>query len=122
MEQKTIHFTECDDLQITSHLKEENLPQILQDLLSVAHTTEQKDMLMFDLLPDTQPTEVGIVSGSLQQKQFYDSLPQSFSRTDADSLANTLGMSLKSTDRWLTEWTKCSKLQRVAHGQYEKVS
>ena len=50
MEQKTIHFTECDDLQITSHLNLEALPQILQDLLSVAHTTEQKDMLLMSSL------------------------------------------------------------------------
>ena len=50
MEQKTIHLTECDDLQITSHLNVEALPQILQDLLSVAHTTEQKDMLLMSSL------------------------------------------------------------------------
>lgn len=50
MEQKTIHLTECDDLQITSHLNVEALPQFLQDLLSVAHTTEQKDMLLMSSL------------------------------------------------------------------------
>ncbi|MCQ2313108.1 MAG: DUF3987 domain-containing protein [Paludibacteraceae bacterium] len=50
MVQNSIHFTECDDLQITSHLNMEALPQILQDLLSVAHTTEQKDMLLMSSL------------------------------------------------------------------------
>ena len=34
MEQNNIHLTECDDLQITSHLNVEALPQFLQDLLS----------------------------------------------------------------------------------------
>ena len=105
MEQKTIHFTECDDLQITSHLNMEALPQLLQDLL-----------------PDTKPTELTTISGSLQQKQFYDSLPQSFSRTDADGLANTLGVSARTVDRWLTNWTQQSMLQRVKQGEYSKVS
>ncbi len=50
MLQKNIHLTECDDLQITSHLNVEALPQFLQDLLSVAHTTEQKDMLLMSSL------------------------------------------------------------------------
>ena len=50
MLQNQINFTECDDLQITSHLNMEALPQILQDLLSVAHTTEQKDMLLMSSL------------------------------------------------------------------------
>ena len=168
MEQKTINFTECDDLQITSHLKEENLPQILQDLLTVAKTTEQKDMLllslltnasyalprmrayhgenrhdygpelmtmvlmghkllmhaalMFDLLPDTQPTEVGIVSGSLQQKQFLESLPMSFSKSDAEHLANTLGLSVGTVGNWLTKWVKESKLQHVTYGEYSKIA
>ena len=92
-----------------------------ETMVLMGHKLLMHAALMFDLLPDTQPTEVGIVSGSLQQKQFYDSLPQSFSRTDADSLANTLGVSAKSEERWLTEWTKCSKLQRVTRGLYEKV-
>ncbi len=50
MVQNNIHLTECDDLQITSHLNVEALPQFLQDLLSVAHTTEQKDMLLMSSL------------------------------------------------------------------------
>ena len=50
MLQKNINLTECDDLQITSHLNVEALPQFLQDLLSVAHTTEQKDMLLMSSL------------------------------------------------------------------------
>ena len=50
MVQNNIHLTECDDLQITLHLNVEALPQFLQDLLSVAHTTEQKDMLLMSSL------------------------------------------------------------------------
>ena len=50
MLQKNINLTECDDLMITSHLNVEALPQFLQDLLSVAHTTEQKDMLLMSSL------------------------------------------------------------------------
>ncbi len=50
MVQNNIHLTECDDLQITSHLNVEALPQFLQDLLTVAHTTEQKDMLLMSSL------------------------------------------------------------------------
>ncbi len=45
-----LNLSECDDLQIMSHLNVEALPQFLQDLLSVAHTTEQKDMLLMSSL------------------------------------------------------------------------
>ena len=93
-----------------------------ETMVLMGHKLLMHAALMFDLLPDTQPTEVGIVSGSLQQKQFYDSLPQSFSRTDADSLANTLGVSARTVDRWLTNWTQQTILQRVKQGEYSKVS
>ncbi len=43
-------LTECDDLQITSHINHENLPKFMQELLSVAKTTEQKDMLLMSSL------------------------------------------------------------------------
>ncbi len=45
-----LNLTECDDLQITSHLNGEALPQFLQDLLAVAKTTESKDMLLISSL------------------------------------------------------------------------
>ena len=50
MLQKNINLTECDDLQITSHLNVEALPQLLQDLLAVAKTPESKDMLLISSL------------------------------------------------------------------------
>ena len=43
-------LTECDDLQITSHINHENLPKFMQELLSVAKTSEQKDMLLMSSL------------------------------------------------------------------------
>lgn len=43
-------LTECDDLQITSHINHENLPKFMQELLSVAKTAEQKDMLLMSSL------------------------------------------------------------------------
>ena len=113
---------ENNDMFISSHIVPEQLPALLKDALTVAHTTEQKDMLLFDLLPDTQPTEVGIVSGSLQQKQFLESLPMSFSKSDAEHLANTLGLSVKTMNRWLTDWVQTSVLQRLAYGEYAKAS
>ena len=77
-------------------------------------------MVMFDLLPDTKPTELTTISGSLHQKQFLAALPESFSKSDAEHLANTLGLSVKTMNNWLTMWTKSLKIQHVAHGQYEK--
>lgn len=91
-------------------------------MVLMGHKLMMHAALMFDLLPDTKPTELTTISGSLQQKQFYDSLPQSFSRTDADHLANTLGVSARTIDRWLTNWTQQSVLQRIKQGEYSKVS
>ena len=81
------------------------LPALLKDALTVAKTTE-----------------VGIVSGSLQQKQFLESLPMSFSKSDAEHLANTLGLSVGTVGNWLTKWVKESKLQHVTYGEYSKIA
>ena len=86
----------------------------------MGHKLMMHAALMFDLLPDTKPTELTTISGSLQQKQFLAALPESFSKSDAEHLANTLGLSVKTMNRWLTDWSKSSVIQRLAHGEYTK--
>lgn len=78
--------------------------------------------LMYDLLPEIKDTKVGNVSGSLQQHQFLSALPEQFSKQDAEHLANTLGVSVKALDKWLTIWTKNATVQRVAYGSYKKMA
>ena len=89
-------------------------------MVLMGHKLLMHAALMFDLLPDTKPTELTTISGSLQQRQFLAALPESFSKSDAEHLANTLGLSVKTMNRWLTDWSKSSVIQRLAHGEYTK--
>jgi len=49
-----------------------------------------------------------------------DSLPTSFSKADAEHLADALGVSVKTVNNWLTSWVKSATIQHVAHGEYSK--
>lgn len=75
----------------------------------------------YDLLPTTSTPSPVAPSGSLLQKQFLDSLPEHFSKHDAEQLADTLGVSVKTMNRWLTNYVESNNLQRVRQGEYQKI-
>ncbi len=74
----------------------------------------------YNLLPVTSTPTPSAPSGSLMQKQFLDSLPTEFSKNDAEHLANTLGVSVKTVNNWLTKWVQRSEIQHVSFGEYKK--
>lgn len=74
----------------------------------------------YDLLPTISTPAPVAPSGSLMQKQFLDSLPEHFSKHDAEHLADTLGVSVKTLNNWLTKWVQNAMVQHIAHGEYGK--
>lgn len=75
--------------------------------------------LMFQLLP--AEAEKSIVIGStLQQQQFFCSVPDQFSKQDAAELAGVLGIPLRTLEHWLNKGVISNQLTRLSHGEYRK--
>ena len=47
-------------------------------------------------------------------------LPDRFSPREAMGIAQTLGVSGKTAERWLSDWTKKIDIQRISQGLYLK--
>ena len=93
-----------------------------QTMLLIGHKLLMHAAVMYKMLPDTKTADLVPVSGNLLQKQFYDLLPQEFSWTDVKDLANTLGMSVKTIECWISKLIQNNHIQRVSHGMYNKIS
>ena len=61
------------------------------------------------------------IKGSYQKETFFVSLPASFSTGECVSLAERMGISERSTKRWLSQWAEQGQLTHV-HGNYEKIA
>ena len=53
-------------------------------------------------------------------EEFYKRLEHSFTRTEALSIADELGIKSRRMDSYLKELTKQKKIRKISHGQYEK--
>lgn len=53
-------------------------------------------------------------------EEFYKRLEHSFTRTEALSIADELGIKSRRMDFYLKELTKQKKIRKISHGQYEK--
>jgi len=76
----------------------------------------------YNLLPVLSTPAPEAPSGSLMQKQFLDSLPEAFSKSDAEHLADTLGVSVGTMGNWLTKWVKSGNIQHITYGEYKKTA
>lgn len=91
-------------------------------MLLMGHKLLMHAAMVYDMLPEVKQNDYAPVSGSLQARQFFDMLPWEFSKSFADDQARVLGLSVKTTNNWLTFWTQSNVLQRVKHGVYSKVA
>ena len=55
----------------------------------------------------------------MKKKEYYAVFGK---KSDAEHLANTLGLSVGTIGNWLTRWVKESKLQHVTYGEYTKIA
>ena len=49
-------------------------------------------------------------------------LPTDFTKQDAVKMAQVLGVSVRTVERWLVKFVQSSEIQHIAHGEYHKVS
>lgn len=91
-------------------------------MLLMGHKLLMHAAMVYDMLPDVKQKEYGMVSGSLQARQFFDMLPWEFTKRSADEQARLLGLSVGTVQNWLTFWSQNAVLQRVEKGRYSKVA
>ncbi len=94
--------------------------QDFETMLLIGHKLLMHAAMMFCLIPETKSKTPQPVSGSMLSRQFFDMLPAEFQKNLAVAQANTLGVSVKTVNNWLLDWTQKSKIEHVAHGSYKK--
>lgn len=89
-------------------------------MILLGHKLLMHAAMMYELLPNTNSQQVGVISQDFLQKQFFDLLGSEFTKADADKVAISIGLSVRTTERWLAHWAKNGKIRRIAHGTYQK--
>jgi hypothetical protein len=93
-----------------------------QTMLLIGHKLLIHAAMMYQILPNIKTTEVTEIGSNILQKQFFSMLPENFSKQDAITQAQVLGVNIRTLERWLAKLIQSSQLQHIAHGEYHKVS
>jgi hypothetical protein len=93
-----------------------------QTMLLMGHKLLMHAAMMYQILPEVKTTEVSEIGGNVLQKQFFQMLPENFSKQDAVKQAQVLGVSVKTINNWLTKYTQSNEILHVAHGLYQKTN
>ena len=93
-----------------------------QTMLLIGHILLIHAAMMYQILPNIKTTQVTEIGSNILQKQFFSMLPENFSKQDAITQAQVLGVNIRTLERWLTKLIQSSQLQHIAHGEYHKVS
>lgn len=56
-----------------------------------------------------------------KQNRFYDALPKSFTKSEYQEMSKAEKLPLSTTDKWIDEFIKSGKLNRISQGNYEKI-
>ena len=91
-------------------------------MLLIGHKLLMHAAIMYQMLPEIKSTEIGEIGSTLLQKQFFQMLPENFSKQDAVKQAEVLGVPLKTVNNWLTKYTQSNEILHVAHGLYRKTN
>lgn len=93
-----------------------------QTMLLMGHKLLIHAAMMYQILPDIKTTEVGEIGGHMLQRQFFQMLPENFSKQDAVKQAEVLGVNIKTMNNWLTKYAQSNDILHIAHGLYRKQS
>ena len=91
-----------------------------QTMLLIGHKLLMHAAMVFQMMPELKATPVGEIGGNMLQRQFFQMLPNDFTKQDAVKQAEVLGIGYKTIDRWLQKSINCNEIQHVAHGKYCK--
>ena len=91
-------------------------------MLLIGHKLLMHAAMMYQMLPEIKSTEIGEIGSTLLQKQFFQMLPENFSKQDAVKQAEVLGVNVRTMEDWLEKLIKHVRIERVMKGQYHKTS
>ena len=89
-------------------------------ILLMGHKLLLHAAMMYQMLPANKDAIPGEIGQNLIQKQFFQMLPTDFTKQDAVKMAEVLGVSVKSLERWLLKFVQSNDLQHISHGLYRK--
>ena len=76
--------------------------------------------MVFQMMPELKATPMGEIGGNMLQRQFFQMLPTDFTKQDAITQAEVLGVAEITMKRWLTKYVQTSDIERIGHGLYKK--
>ena len=93
-----------------------------ETMMLMGHKLLLHSAIMYQMLPTSKDAAPGEIGQSLIQKQFFQMLPTDFTKQDAIKSAEVLGIAKSTMGEWLKKFAESAHIERVAHGQYHKVS
>ena len=93
-----------------------------QTMLLIGHKLLMHAAMVFQMMPELKATPMGEIGGNMLQRQFFQMLPNDFTKQEAVKQAEVLGVSVKTMNNWLTKYTHSNDILHVAHGLYRKKS
>ena len=91
-----------------------------QTILLMGHKLLMHAAMVYQMIPAPKTQVVGEIGKNLLQKQFFQMLPENFTKQEAIVQASVLGIGNKTIDRWLQASLNRNEIQHVAHGKYSK--
>lgn len=91
-----------------------------QTMLLIGHKLLMHAAMVFQMMPELKATPVGEIGGNMLQRQFFQMLPNDFTKQDAVKQAEVLGVAESTMKRWLTKYVQTSDIERVGQGLYKK--
>ena len=93
-----------------------------QTMLLIGHKLLMHAAMVFQMMPELKATPVGEIGGNMLQKQFFQMLPTDFSKQDAVKMAEVLGVSVRTMEKWIDKSVQNASIERIAQGKYQKKS
>ncbi len=93
-----------------------------QTMLLIGHKLLMHAAMVFQMMPELKATPVGEIGGNMLQRQFFQMLPNDFTKQDAVKQAEVLGVNVRTMEDWLEKMIKQAHIERVMKGMYQKIT
>ncbi len=75
----------------------------------------------YNQITEENKEAVPSIKGSYQKETFFVSLPDEFSKSQCEQYALCLGVCERTARRWIEGWMENGQIERLSHGNYQKV-
>ena len=91
-----------------------------ETVLLIGHKLLMHAAMMFQMLPANKESVPGEIGQTLIQKQFFEMLPEDFTKQDAVKQAEVLGVNVRTMEDWLEKAIQQTVIERIMKGRYHK--